>query len=100
MTTTQVRFGHAFCICLLVAGNTLGQQDSAFGSQTVQHRRLEVPSLPTARDSLAEGRAERKTTDQQADVLLSKSAALAYANAQFSEAERLWRRSRNSHAFP
>ena len=93
MTTTHVRIARALCICLLGAGDTLGQQDSAVGSETVQHNRLEVPSLLTARDSPAKGVVQnvmRRT--EQADVLLSKSAALAYGNAQFGEAELLWRR--------
>jgi tetratricopeptide (TPR) repeat protein len=80
------------CICLLGAGITC-QQGAAYGSETAQHRRPDVQPVLTHhdRDSLAQSDADRKAGDEEADIM-SKSAALAYGNAQFSEAERLWRR--------
>jgi tetratricopeptide (TPR) repeat protein len=93
MTTTRVCFERGLCICLLAAGITLSQQDSAYGGETAQHRRPEVDPVSTGpdHDGLAQCPAEREAGDRAADMM-SKSAAHAYGNAQFADAERLWRR--------
>jgi tetratricopeptide (TPR) repeat protein len=71
---TSTRFGRAFCVCLLGFGFLFDRQLSGFANGTAQTGTLPESSV------------------------LSKSAALAYARAQFGEAERLWRRALESTA--
>jgi tetratricopeptide (TPR) repeat protein len=78
------------CICLLGAGITFCQEGSADAGETAQLRNPKIDPVTTDHYSLAQPHGERGAGDQAADTI-SKSAALAYRNAQFTTAERLWR---------